>query len=193
MDSYSKYLNSLINRNKEIFSEFHDIKWLSGGQAEKAKRKRENLLNEIGDNFLFKETKPYFNQISKGCMICGQGKWSCLFITGKCNAGCFYCPAPQLQDEVPTSQNLNFETADAYAEYINFFKFKGVSFSGGEPLLFFDRTLEYLQKIREKCSPNIYTWMYTNGILADENKFKLLAEAGLDEIRFDIGATKYST
>lgn len=192
MDSYYKYLNSLVNRNKENFSAFHDIKWLNGNQAENARIKREKLLKDIGNTFLFKQTKPYYNQVSKGCMLCGQGKWSCLFITGKCNAGCFYCPASQLHDEIPTSQNLHFETADAYAEYINFFNFKGVGFSGGEPLLFFDRTLEYLQKVREKCDPNIYIWMYTNSILGDEGKFRQLSDAGLNEIRFDIGATKYS-
>ena len=192
MDSYYKYLNSLVNRNKENFSEFPDIKWLNGNIAEKANLKREKLLKEMDDSFLFKETKPFYNQISKGCLLCGKGKWSCLFITGKCNAGCFYCPTSQLKDEVPSSQNLEFETADAYAEYINYFGFKGVSFSGGEPLLYFNRTLEYLQKVREKCNPEIYIWMYTNGILADADKFRKLGDAGLNEIRFDIGATKYT-
>jgi len=192
MNPYYKYLNSLVNRNKENFSDFPEIKWLGSGHANKANNKREKLLKELDDNVLFKDTKPYFNQISKGCMLCGQGKWSCLFITGKCNAGCFYCPASQLKDDVPISQNLEFETAEAYAEYINYFGFKGVSFSGGEPLLYFDRTLKYLQTVREKCNPEIYIWMYTNGILADENKFRKLADAGLNEIRFDIGATKYS-
>ncbi len=192
MDLYYKYLNSLVNRNKEDFSAFHNIKWLNSSLADRANRKREKLLKEISNDILFYETKPFYNQVSKGCTLCGQGKWSCLFITGKCNAGCFYCPASQLQDEVPTSQNLEFETADAYAEYINYFKFKGVSFSGGEPLLFFNRTLDYLQKIREKCDSSVYIWMYTNGILADVEKFQQLANAGLNEIRFDIGATKYS-
>jgi pyruvate formate-lyase activating enzyme-like uncharacterized protein len=120
-----------------------------------------------------------------------MGTWSCLFITGKCNAKCFYCPASQETDGIPASQNLHFETPEAYAEYINYFKFKGVSFSGGEPLLFFDRTLEYLKEIRKSCSPDIYIWMYTNGILADEEKFRKLASAGLNEVRFDIGATHF--
>jgi pyruvate formate-lyase activating enzyme-like uncharacterized protein len=124
--------------------------------------------------------------------LCGQGTWSCLFITGKCNAKCFYCPTSQESDGIPTSQNLQFETPESYAEYINYFKFKGVSFSGGEPLLFFDRTLEYLERIRKDCSPDIYIWMYTNGILADEEKFRKLAAAGLNEVRFDIGATHFS-
>src|SRR5690606_31762738 len=40
-------------------------------------------------------------------------------------------------------------------------------------------------------SPDLYIWMYTNGILATKEKLRLLAEAGLNEIRFDIGATGY--
>lgn len=123
--------------------------------------------------------------------MCGTGLWSCLFITNRCNASCFYCPTPQLKDEVPATQSLTFETAESYAAYINHFGFKGVGFSGGEPLLVFDRTLEYLTTIRKECAPELYVWMYTNGILATEEKLKLLAEAGLNEIRFDIGATGY--
>jgi pyruvate formate-lyase activating enzyme-like uncharacterized protein len=96
-----------------------------------------------------------------------------------------------LKDEVPATQSLTFETAESYADYINFFGFKGVSFSGGEPLLFFDRTLHYLKTVRKMCSPDLYIWMYTNGILAEEKKFRELAENGLNEIRFDIGATRY--
>jgi len=191
MDPFNNYLNDLVNRNKAAFSEYSTIKWLNPYKAFSVEQKRNKLIQPIGNNWLFKNTKPYYNQISKGCEVCGKGKWSCLFITGKCNAGCFYCPTSQLNDEVPTSQNLHFETAKAYAEYINHFKFEGVSFSGGEPLLFFERTLEYLQEVRKSCSPDIYIWMYTNGILADVEKFRKLAEAGLNEVRFDIGATNY--
>lgn len=191
MEAFDSYLNGLVNNNRNTFSEFSNLKWSTDYNSEKAGIQRKNLLNKLEGSWLFKETKPYHNQISKGCMICGLGSWSCLFITGKCNANCFYCPAPQLADELPSTQNLTFETADAYAEYINFFKFKGVSFSGGEPLLFFDRTLQYLKQIRKKCNPDIYIWMYTNGILADEQKFRKLATAGLNEVRFDIGATNF--
>jgi len=191
MEAFNSYLNDLVNKNKETFSSFHNITWLQPYNSTELRNRREELLRSLEDSLLFKETKPYHKQISKGCKICGLGSWSCLFITGKCNANCFYCPAPQLTDEIPETQNLEFETAEAYAEYINFFRFKGVSFSGGEPLLFFDRTLQYLKQIRKKCSPDIYTWMYTNGILGDEQKFRKLAAAGLNEVRFDIGATGF--
>ena len=191
MEAFNGYLNGLVNKNRKTFSEYPDLKWAGFYNTTETREKRESLLKNLEENWLFKETKPYHKQISRGCKICGMGAWSCLFITGKCNASCFYCPTSQLADEVPGTQNLSFETPESYAEYINFFKFKGVSFSGGEPLLFFDRTLQYLKQVRKKCDPSIYTWMYTNGILADEQKFKKLASAGLNEVRFDIGATGF--
>ena len=192
MESFINYQNSLVNKNKTEFAAFPNIKWLNQYQSVKAQKHRDRLFEKLTNNWLFKETKPFYKQISKGCSLCGQGVWSCLFITGKCNAKCFYCPASQENDGIPTSQNLHFNTPESYAEYINYFKFKGVSFSGGEPLLFFDRTLEYLEQIRKDCSPEIYIWMYTNGILASEEKFRKLAAAGLNEVRFDIGATHFS-
>jgi uncharacterized protein len=191
MNSYTDYLNNLVNKNKSNFAEYPNIKWLNSYKAIEAQEKRGKLMSALADSLLFKGTKPIHRQISEGCKLCGQGLWSCLFITNKCNANCFYCPSAQLQDEVPATQSLTFETAESYADYINFFGFKGLSFSGGEPLLFFDRTLHYLKTIRKMCSPDLYIWMYTNGILASENKFKELADAGLNEIRFDIGATRY--
>lgn len=191
MQTYLQYLNEMVSKQKDAFSEFPGITWLNPYQAGEYQHVRDVLLKN-NPTTMFKGTKIVHNSVSKGCQLCGQGYWSCLFITGKCNAGCFYCPAPQHNDELPSTQGLTFKTPEAYAEYINHFKFKGVSFSGGEPLLFFDRTLAYLKAVRAMCDPNIYTWMYTNGILGDEEKFRLLAEAGLNEIRFDIGATNYS-
>lgn len=190
MEPYYNWLNSLVNDSKSNFKEWETLKWMNSKQARSALEKREALLENL--NLLFKDTKPYHNRISDGCKLCGLGQWSCLFITGKCNAGCFYCPASQLADHAPTTQNLDFSSAQEYAEYVNHFNFKGVSFSGGEPLLYFDRTLEYLKAVRKKCRPDLYVWMYTNGILAETSKFRKLAAAGLNEIRFDIGATAYS-
>ena len=191
MEAYDSYLNHLVNANKLAFAAWPDLKWLNTYSAEEFQNLRNNLLELIGDSKLFKGTKPFYKQISDGCKLCGEGLWSCLFITGKCNASCFYCPAQQKNDDVPSSQGLSFPTAASYAEYISHFKFMGVGFSGGEPLLFADRVLDYLHEIRTKCLSNIYIWLYTNGIVADENVFKKLADLNLNEVRFDIGATDY--
>ncbi len=191
MDAYYKYLNSLVNKNKQEFGNYEGIQWINPWNAEMHEKNRTQLMDAIGNKSMFKETKPFYNHISEGCSICGNGKWSCLFITGRCNANCFYCPAPQNTDDQPSSQGLTFETPEAYAEYINHFDFRGVSFSGGEPLLVQEKVIQYLQAIRSHCNPEIYVWMYTNGILANQEIFHHLAKEGLNEVRFDIGATNY--
>ncbi|WP_319590342.1 radical SAM protein [uncultured Draconibacterium sp.] len=190
MKTYYNWLNQLVNNNKSAFSEWTNLSWLNSYSANEAQEKKAALL-EKAENVLFKGTKPYYKQISNGCKLCGLGQWSCLFITGKCNASCFYCPASQQEDHLPTTQNLSFADSAAFAEYVNHFRFKGVSFSGGEPLLQFDRTLDYLKQVRRKCNPETYVWMYTNGILAETQKFRKLASAGINEVRFDIGATAF--
>ena len=191
MDAYFRYLNGLVSISKARFAAFPGIKWINPYNAHDLQEIRNGLINSIGDSVLFKGTKPFYKQISKGCELCGRGVWSCLFITGRCNAHCFYCPSQQLNDEQPTSQGLTFPTASSYAEYVSHFKFEGVSFSGGEPLLLPDRVLDYLLEIRKICPSDLYIWMYTNGIPGNREIFQKLAESGLNEIRFDIGATGY--
>src|SRR5690554_3761620 len=170
MEPFYNYLNKLVGISRNQFDEFPQIKWLNSSIALKAQMKKDKL--SAGLSWMHKSTKPYYHHISPGCKLCGEGTWSCLFITNKCNAHCFYCPASQEKDEIPSTQSLTFNSPKNYAEYINYFGFKGISFSGGEPLLFFDRTLQYLRTIREKCHPDIYIWMYTNGILATPEKFR---------------------
>ena len=190
MDANANYLNGLINENKNLFSQYPDINWVNPYVGDEFQQHRDELLLR-NPAALFKQTKPYHKQISKGCQLCGQGLWSCLFITNRCNANCFYCPTSQTDDEVPSTQGLDFPSADAYAAYINHFGFKGVAFSGGEPLLYLNRVLEYLKAVRTQCAPDLYIWMYTNGLLAKPRSIQALADAGLNEIRFDIGATRY--
>ncbi|HAZ04963.1 MAG TPA: radical SAM protein [Marinilabiliales bacterium] len=194
MNAYHSFLNELINENHSTFRKFENLKWINPYQAIEYEEERDELIHSFSEKvkYEFKDTKPWINQISKGCRLCGEGEWSCLFITGRCNANIFYCPAPQDSDDLPTAQKLEFEDPRIYADFINHFGFKGCSFSGGEPLLAFDRALHFLKTIRENCSPELYIWMYTNGILASEDKFKALADAGINEVRFDIGATNYN-
>jgi pyruvate formate-lyase activating enzyme-like uncharacterized protein len=192
MEAIYNWLNSLVNQNKSDFAKYPAINWLNPYSAYDYQEQRNSLLESNNTPTYFNGTKPYHKHISQGCSLCGAGEWSCLFITNKCNASCFYCPAPQNNDEQPSTQGIDFNSAMEYAHYVKFLGFKGVSFSGGEPLLFFNRTLEYLKAVRTVCGNNIYIWMYTNGILASEEKFKLLAQAGLNEIRFDIGATGFT-
>jgi pyruvate formate-lyase activating enzyme-like uncharacterized protein len=194
MKAHLAYLNATANRVMGNHARYSTpINWLSpylAGEFE-AIRKAHITKAGVALNWGFQQTKPWVNSLSPGCKLCGEGQWSCLFITGLCNAHCFYCPTSQEKDEKPQTQRLLFDDPEAYAHYINWFNWMGVSFSGGEPLLVFDRTIRSIEAIRRLCRPDVYIWMYTNGILGSDEKYKRLAVAGIDEIRFDLGATNY--
>lgn len=188
-----------IKQNQQTYSDtYESMTWLSPETAENASRVRDGLIKAIfehpcrGAGKKFAQTKPYVHGISPGCELCGQGNWSCLFINGICNARCFYCPSAQTEKGQPMTSSVVFSNAHEYADYVNAFNIKGVSFSGGEPLMTFEKVLMFLKTLRVKVSRSLYIWMYTNGILVTEDKLKILRDNGLDEIRFDISATHYA-
>ncbi|HPR33118.1 MAG TPA: radical SAM protein [Prolixibacteraceae bacterium] len=196
MKTYLDFLSTLARNTEKAHAAYsRPLNWYHPYKSIDLEEKRNELFRELEPvlNWAFKRTKPYLGSLSPGCRICGEGDWSCLFVTGKCNASCFYCPARQDDDGIPQTQKLLFDTPEKYAAYIRHFGVRGVSFSGGEPFLYFERTLAYLKAVRKLCDPSVYCWMYTNGILVSDEKLKQLADAGLNEIRFDLGAVNYQT
>ncbi len=149
-------------------------------------------LEKCGVIYGVNNTKLDMRHLSPGCKICSEGKWSCLFINNICNAKCFYCPSEQKELSIPATNHLTFKSAEVYALYLKKFGFSGASISGGEPFITFDLTLEYIKTIREVMGVDFHIWMYTNGILADRTKIQSLANAGLNEIRFDLTAVDYN-
>jgi len=168
------------------------MKFIDPATASRAEKRREHLLSGKNKHISIScgGTKPHYGALSPGCRSCTEGTWSCLFINGICNASCFYCPSPQNSKDQPMTNTLVFEKASDYVSYVEEFGFRGVSISGGEPLLTFDRTLEYLKTVRASF-PEMHLWMYSNGKLATVEKLRQLSAAGLNEIRFDISAFDY--
>ncbi len=175
---------------------YYDMKWLSAAQADKANRERNRLLQSLSGkiNSHFGGNKIGPGHLSPGCKSCGQGTWSCLFIGSLCTADCFYCPQDRTdrRNQPPTDSGLVFDHPDDYVDYLEKFKFRGVGFSGGEPLLQYKKILVYIKKIRERLGTDIYIWLYTNGDLVDRKKLTALKKAGLNEIRFDVSARAYN-
>jgi uncharacterized protein len=170
-----------------------EMRWISPDDAAMAGSRREKLLDGIRDaaQWVFNGTKPFSGRISPGCRLCGGGAWSCLFINNLCNARCFFCPTKQDNQDEPGTSTLTFTNPQDYADYIERFGFKGVSISGGEPLFTFDKTLAFVTCVKERFGENLYLWLYTNGTLATEDNLRRLADAGMDEIRFNIIANRY--
>lgn len=160
----------------------------------KADKQRQYLLECLADKVSTGclGTKLDIANLSPGCRICIEGHWSCLFINGICNGSCFYCPTSQNEIGLPTTNTLTFSDPGDYAAYLQIFGFQGASISGGEPLLTPDKSASFIQSIKKRLGDKVHVWLYTNGILATRDLMKELVDAGLDEIRFDIGATGYS-
>ena len=167
------------------------MNWIDRARAAEAQEERNALLRTPGIRVSCLGTKIHHGPLSPGCRQCAIKAWSCLFVSGRCNGRCFYCPTPQDTDDPPMAGTVPFRNPQDYADYVRLFGFGGASVSGGEPLLDFELSLEFIRALRRTCGPGLHIWLYTNGILATGDKLRRLAEAGLDEIRFDIGATDY--
>lgn len=171
------------------------LRWLTPEAAAAAETERARWLSALPAEVAFccQKAKLDCRRMSPGCRICGEGLWSCLFINGVCNCRCFYCPTSQDDSDVPVTNGLPFPDPADYVEYVERFGFKGVSISGGEPLMTVDRSLDVIAAIKRRFGDRIHVWLYTNGTLVTPDVLRRLADAGLDEIRFDIGATGYQT
>ncbi|NVN91836.1 MAG: radical SAM protein [Desulfuromonadales bacterium] len=186
--------DALIAGNRREYGRDYDfLDFSTLAQAATAHAERDTLLAWLRDRAGFDccDTKVDSRRLSPGCRTCANGAWSCLFINGRCNASCFYCPTSQDETDGPLSNGIPFETPEDYAEYVALFGFTGVSISGGEPLLTLERTLAHIAAVRRRCGDAVHLWMYTNGTLFTRGIASALADAGLAEIRFDIGATRY--
>lgn len=162
-------------------------------ELEKAETERAKLLSALAGRVEFgcSGTKLDMRNLSPGCQRCVAGRWSCLFINGRCNCDCFYCPTSQEELGVPTTNSISFCHPADYVRYLERFGFSGASLSGGEPLLTSQRSLGFLSAIKRRFGTEMHCWLYTNGTLASADLLMQLRDAGLDEIRFDIGATGY--
>ncbi len=184
------------DRNKREYSSFFDdLQFVSASKAAEATQERAKLLDTLSNRIKwgYSHTKTDISRLSPGCRICAEGKWSCLFINGICNCKCFYCPSRQDEEGLPMTSSLEFESATDYADYVEKFGFTGVSISGGEPFLTFERTIEYLTVLKNRFNDLLHLWLYTNGKLVTTEKLLNLKMAGLKEIRFDLSARDYQT
>jgi uncharacterized protein len=194
MDTDVRYRTELIEANRCEYGEHYaPLKFLSDPEVGAAQARRAELLAALAERTEsgYLQTKLDCRRLSPGCRLCGEGSWSCLFINSRCNGRCFYCPAPQTSTEQPTTNTLRFPQSADYVDYVEKFGFRGVSISGGEPLLTPEKTLKFIAAVKKRRGDAVHLWLYTNGTLVTRDILLRLRDAGLDEIRFDIGATRY--
>lgn len=128
--------------------------------------------------------------LSPGCAACKAGQWDCIFATMDCNLNCDFCLKPEGLALPPMFSALG-DDLDLLCRRYEQAGVTGVSFSGGEPFLYPEPVLRWISVLRSRM-PGIYLWAYTNGIPLDPALLGRLAEAGLDELRFNLAASGYA-
>jgi pyruvate formate-lyase activating enzyme-like uncharacterized protein len=194
MEMSASMRDRLIAANQREYGErYEQLLFPAPPYAQRALARRADLLEDLHGRVAvgYGGTKLDCSGLSPGCRICAEGNWSCLFITGRCNCRCFYCPTAQTDNDLPTTNTVDFRTPADYVGYLERFGFRGASISGGEPLLSLKRSLAYVRAVKKHFGDAMHVWLYTNGTLANDELLRQLADAGLDEIRFDIGAADY--
>jgi pyruvate formate-lyase activating enzyme-like uncharacterized protein len=121
-----------------------------------------------------------------GCQHCIKGEKLVLFITGVCGENCFYCPVSEnrKENDVIYANERKINSIEEAIDEAHLCGSRGVGITGGNPLLKIERTCEYLRALKNEFKDsNFHAHLYTTPTHLDENKLKMLKEAGLDEIR----------
>lgn len=130
----------------------------------------------------------------KGCISCLMGTGlSAIRKTNRCNARCKFCYDYGVMDQIePIGEGLweiggtKFYERDLPLLFSTHQKPTGVSYVYLEPFMEIEK---YYGVIRAFRQAGIHQHMYTNGTLATEENLRALGEAGLDELRFNLGAS----
>lgn len=132
-----------------------------------------------------------------GCASCLTGTGLCAIRkTNRCNAACPFCyDYGCLSDQPPIGEGYWEIGGSRYREedipvLIDIQgKPSGVAYVYLEPFMEIEKYYGIIRRFRDA---GVYQHLYTNGISATEDELKRLGEAGLDEIRFNLGASNSS-
>ena len=122
--------------------------------------------------------------LAKGCEHCLVGGKMVLFVTGRCDTGCYYCPVSfeKKGRDCIYANELKTNSKAAILEEAESMDATGTGITGGDPLMNVDRTVNAIRMLKEHFGPEHHIHLYTSTI--DPTKVRQVADAGLDEIRF---------
>lgn len=163
------------HRNASLMSEIRNLKALEGRTC------------FVGDDRKFPQ----------GCRSCLLGTGlSAIRKTNKCNLECKFCYNYGELDSIPPVGEGLWEIGGTkfYEKDIDLLlsiqrKPTGISYVYLEPFM---EIKKYYAVIKKFHQAQIHQHLYTNGTLATKQTLKALGEAGLDEIRFNLGASNCS-
>ena len=189
---------SALPEEEELSPNQQEIVYATLFQIEAAvDARRERLMAEI-PGLKTLQGRTYYvgpdEKFSRGCRSCLLGTGlSAIRKTNKCNIECRFCYNYGELDCIPPIGEGMWEIGGTkfYEKDIDLLlsvypKPTGISYVYLEPFMEIEK---YYGVIAKFHAAGIHQHLYTNGLLATEQTLKALGEAGLDEIRFNLGAT----
>ncbi|SHE94773.1 radical SAM protein [Caloramator proteoclasticus] len=190
-----------LPEDEELSPKQEEIVYATFAQIETVVEHRNSMLMSQIKNLRTLENRTYFvgnkDKFPKGCRSCLLGNGlGAIIKTNKCNLDCKFCyNYGQLEDMPPVGEGLwEIGGTKFYERDIDLLlsiqnKPTGVAYVYLEPFMEIEKYYSVIKKFSEA---KIHQHMYTNGTLATEETLKALGEAGLNEIRFNLGATNCS-
>ncbi|SHI52465.1 hypothetical protein SAMN05444401_0902 [Clostridium amylolyticum] len=192
---------SMLPEDQEVMVKQQEIIYATFAQIEAAIDDRnDKLMSEIR-SLKTLDNRTFFvgneSKFPKGCRSCLLGTGlSAIRKTNKCNLECKFCYNYGELDYIEPIGEGMWEIGGTkfYEKDIDLLlsiqqKPTGISYVYLEPFMEIEK---YYPVIKKFSDAKIHQHLYTNGTLATEETLKALGEAGLDEIRFNLGASNCS-
>jgi len=125
-----------------------------------------------------------------GCEICTRMTHMSFQLGFRCNANCPFCFLHTYQADAPNEDEKYNRQALLKEFHRRKDELEGVSLTGGEPLLHLPELVASVSEM-QRTRPGLHFWLYTNGILADDEHLGALRALGIGEIRFNLAAVNY--
>ena len=192
---------SQMTEEEEISTKHEEIIYSTFAQIEAAIEHRNDMLMAEIKGLKTLENRTIFvgneKKFPNGCRSCLLGTGlSAIRKTNKCNLECKFCYNYGELDRIPPVGEGMWEIGGTkfYEKDIDLLlsiqqKPTGIAYVYLEPFMEIEKYYPIIKKFREA---GIHQHLYTNGTLATEETLKALSEAGLNEIRFNLGASNCS-
>lgn len=192
---------AMLPEEEELMIRQQEIVYATFAQIEEAIEDRNDRLMEdipglknLAKRTLYVGEDEKFPQGCKSCLL-GTGL-SAIRKTNRCNIECRFCyNYGDLDNIPPVGEGMweiggtKFYEKDLDLLLSTYRKPTGVCYVYLEPFLEIEKYYPVIRRFKEA---GIHQHLYTNGTLATEENLKALSEAGLDEIRFNLGAVNCS-
>ena len=192
---------AMLDEEEELMPMQQELMLSTLSQIEEAAEARfDKLLSEI-PNLKTLAGRTYYvgddDKFPRGCKscLCGTGL-SAIRKTNKCNLRCPFCyDFGQMETQEPIGEGYfeiggqRYRRRDLPLLLSASKKPSGVSYVYLEPFMEIEK---YYGIISDFNKAGIYQHLYTNGTLCTKENLKALGEAGLDELRFNLGASNCS-